>query len=146
VAGHHHGLFQWGTSRGTFLQTIGSRKMVPSRMLRIVPLGLLHICFSLNSLTRPSSAVIVAHLTATPCCLVAIAASIVTWSSVASRCSTPRSKYFRSMSRYGRISFSRIFCQMMRVISSPSISTTGFFTLILLIPLGLSLSVHNRKL
>ncbi len=29
------------------------------------------------------------------------------------------------------MSFSRIFCQMIRVISSPSISTTGFFTLIL---------------
>src|ERR1044072_2126715 len=37
------------------------------------------------------------------------------------------------MSKYGRISFSLIFCQMIRVISSPSISTTGFFTLILAI-------------
>src|SRR5688572_23660138 len=36
------------------------------------------------------------------------------------------------MSRYGRMSCSRMLCQMMRVISSPSISTTGFFTLILL--------------
>src|SRR5258705_4159051 len=35
------------------------------------------------------------------------------------------------MSRYGRMRVSRIFCQMMRVISSPSISTTGVFTLIL---------------
>src|SRR5216683_3926389 len=34
------------------------------------------------------------------------------------------------MSRYGRISLSLISFQMMRVISSPSISTTGFFTLI----------------
>src|SRR5215470_16302480 len=34
------------------------------------------------------------------------------------------------MSRYGWISFSLISCQMMRVISSPSISTTGFATLI----------------
>src|SRR5882672_7013022 len=50
-----------------------------------------------------------------------------------SRDSMPRSKYFRSMSRYGRMSVSRIFCQIMRVISSPSISTTGFFTLILVI-------------
>ena len=29
------------------------------------------------------------------------------------------------------MSVSRIFCQMIRVISSPSISTTGFLTLIL---------------
>src|SRR5512139_276690 len=45
----------------------------------------------------------------------------------------PRSKYLRSMSRYGRMRVSRIFCQMIRVISSPSISTTGFFTVILAI-------------
>src|SRR5665213_2267113 len=34
------------------------------------------------------------------------------------------------MSRYGRISRSLMKCQMMRVISSPSSSTTGFATLI----------------
>ncbi len=85
--------------RGTFLQMIGSRKIVPSRMLRIVPFGLRHICFSLNSFTRASSGVIVAHFTATPYWRVAFAASMVTWSLVASRCSTPRSKYFRSTSR-----------------------------------------------
>src|SRR5471032_2040031 len=41
------------------------------------------------------------------------------------------------MSRYGRISLSLMNFQMMRVISSPSISTTGFFTLIfgILLPL-----------
>src|SRR6266403_247210 len=33
------GLVQPGTSRGTFLQRMGSRKMTPPRMLRIVPLG-----------------------------------------------------------------------------------------------------------
>ena len=32
-----------------FFIMIGSRKTVPPRMLRIVPLGLFHICFSLNS-------------------------------------------------------------------------------------------------
>ena len=72
------GFVQCGTSRGTFLQMIGSRKIVPSRMLRIVPLGDFHICLRLNSLTRASSGVIVAHLTATPYCLVAFAESIVT--------------------------------------------------------------------
>lgn len=38
-----------GTRRGMFLQIIGSRKTVPSRMFLIVPLGLFHISFSLNS-------------------------------------------------------------------------------------------------
>ena len=57
--------------RGTFRQMIGSRKMVPSRMLRMVPFGDRHICLRLNSLTRASSGVMVAHLTATPCFLVA---------------------------------------------------------------------------
>src|ERR1700676_3163792 len=37
------------------------------------------------------------------------------------------------MSRYGRISLSLMRCQMIRVISSPSSSTTGFVTLILAI-------------
>src|SRR3954453_23363010 len=40
----------------------------------------------------------------------------------------PRSKYFRSTSRYGRISFSLMNDQMTRVISSPSSSTSGVFT------------------
>ncbi len=46
------GLVQPGTRRGTFLQMIGSRKMTPPRMLRIVPFGDFHIFFSLNSSTR----------------------------------------------------------------------------------------------
>ena len=85
------GWVQPGTRRGTFLQMMGSRKMQPPRMLRIVPFGLRHISLRPNSFTRPSSGVMVAHLTATPCFLVALAASIVTWSLVLSRYSTPRS-------------------------------------------------------
>ena len=85
------GWVQPGTSRGTFLQMIGSRKMVPPRMLRIVPLGDFHIFLRLNSFTRASSGVMVAHFTPTPYFLIASAASTVTWSSVASRCSMPRS-------------------------------------------------------
>ena len=57
---------QFGTRRGILLITIGSRNTVPSRMLRIVPFGLFHICFSLNSSTRASSGVMVAHLIPTP--------------------------------------------------------------------------------
>ncbi len=72
------GCVQPGTRRGTFLQMIGSRKIVPSRMLRIVPLGDFHIFLRLNSFTRPSSGVIVAHLTPTLYFLIACAASIVT--------------------------------------------------------------------
>lgn len=40
---------QPGTSLGMFLQMIGSRKTVPPRMFLIVPLGLFHIFFRLNS-------------------------------------------------------------------------------------------------
>ena len=43
------GCVQPGTSRGTFLQMIGSRKMTPPRMLRMVPFGDLHIFLRLNS-------------------------------------------------------------------------------------------------
>ena len=67
------------------LMMMGSRKMTPPRMLRIVPLGERHIFFRPNSSTRASSGVIVAHLTPTPYCLMAFAASTVIWSSVASR-------------------------------------------------------------
>ncbi len=49
--------------------TIGSRKMTPPRMLRIVPFGERYISFRPNSSTRASSGVIVAHLTPTPCAL-----------------------------------------------------------------------------
>src|SRR5437588_5922176 len=124
------GLVQPGTSRGTFLQMIGSRKITPPRILRIVPFGDFHISFRPNSFTRASSGVMVAHLTPTPTFLMALAASIVTWSLVLSRYSIPRSKYIRLISRNGRINLSLMYCQMIRVISSPSSSTTGLDTLI----------------
>jgi hypothetical protein len=71
---------------------IGSRKMTPPRMLRIVPLGDFHIFLRPNSFTRASSGVMVAHFTPTPISLMALAASIVTWSLVWSRYSIERSK------------------------------------------------------
>ena len=79
------GLVQPGTNRGMLETTIGSRNTTPPRMLRIVPFGDRHIFLRPNSATRSSSGVIVAHLTPTPYCLMALAASTVTWSSVASR-------------------------------------------------------------
>ncbi len=85
------GLVQPGTSRGMLEMTIGSRKITPPRMLRMVPFGDRHIFLSPNSSTRASSGVMVAHLTPTPCFLIAFAASTVIWSSVASRLSMPRS-------------------------------------------------------
>src|SRR5215469_3392301 len=124
------GLVQPGTSRGTFLQMIGSRKITPPKMLRMVPFGERYISFSPNSFTRASSGVMVAHLTPTPTFLMALAASTVTWSLVLSRYSIPRSKYCRSISRKGWMSLSLMDCQMIRVISSPSSSTTGLVTLI----------------
>jgi len=116
------GCVQPSTSRGTFSQMIDSRKMVPSRRLRSVPFGLRYIRFRLNSVTRASSGVMVAHFTPPPYWAIACAASTVTWSSVCSRYSMPRSYYFRPISRYGRISLSLMNPQMMRVISSPSSS------------------------
>ena len=124
------GLVQPGTSRGTFLQMIGSRNITPPRMLRMVPFGDFHISLRPNSFTRASSGVMVAHLTPTPTFLMALAASTVTWSLVLSRYSIPRSKYIRLTSRNGLISLSLMYCQMIRVISSPSSSTTGLVTLI----------------
>ena len=50
-----------------------------------------YIFLRLNSFTRASSGVMVAHFTPTPYCLMALAESIVTWSSVASRFSIDRS-------------------------------------------------------
>ena len=55
------GLIHPGTALGTFCTRIGSRKTVPPRMFRIVPLGDFHIFFNPNSMTRASSGVIVAH-------------------------------------------------------------------------------------
>src|SRR3954471_2113279 len=124
------GLVQPGTRRGTFLQMMGSRNTTPPRMLRIVPFGDFHISLRPNSFTRASSGVMVAHLTPTPTFLMALAASTVTWSLVLSRYSIPRSKYIRFTSRNGLISLSLMYCQMIRVISSPSSSTTGLVTLI----------------
>src|SRR2546421_1262554 len=130
------GLVQPGTRRGTFLQMIGSRKITPPRMLRMVPFGDFHISLRPNSFTRASSGVMVAHLTPTPTFLMALAASTVTWSLVLSRYSIPRSKYISSRSRNGLISLSLMYCQMIRVISSPSSSTTGLVTLIFAMEIG----------
>src|SRR6195952_1846941 len=130
------GLVQPGTRRGTFLQMMGLRKITPPRMLRMVPFGDFHISFRPNSFTRASSGVMVAHLTPTPTFLMALAASIVTWSSVLSRYSIPRSKYIRLISRNGVISLSLMYCQMIRVISSPSSSTTGLVTLVFPMEVG----------
>ena len=50
-----------------------------------VPFGLRHICLSLNSFTRASSGVIVAHLMPTLCSRIALAESTVIWSLVCPR-------------------------------------------------------------
>ena len=66
-----------GTHLGIFEITIGSLNTVPFRMFLIVPFGDLHISLRPNSSTLPLSGVMVAHLMATLCFLVASAASIV---------------------------------------------------------------------
>ena len=70
---------------------IGARNTVPSRIARIVPFGLFHISCRLYSVMRCTFGVMVAHLTATPRRLVALAESAVTWSEVLSRLGSPRS-------------------------------------------------------
>ncbi len=85
------GRVQPGTMRGMLEMTMGSRKTVPFKMLRMVPLGDRHISLSLNSCTRSSSGVMVAHLMPTLNFLMALAASTVTWSFVLSRLGRPRS-------------------------------------------------------
>src|SRR5262245_29668432 len=130
------GLVQPGTRRGTFLQMIGSRKITPPRMLRMVPFGDFHISLRPNSFTRASSGVMVAHLTPTPTFLMALAASIVTWSLVWSRYSIPRSKYMSSTSRKGLIRWSLVYCPAIRVIWSRSTATLGLFTLVFAMAAG----------
>jgi len=85
------GFFQPGMSRGILLIRMGYLKTVPLSIFLMVPFGLFHIFFSLNYLTRASSGVIVAHLMPTLYFLIASAASMVTWSLVASRFSMLRS-------------------------------------------------------
>merc|ERR1719157_61963 len=124
------GSVQLGINLGMLEMMIGSLKTVPPRWFLIVPFGDFHIFLSLNSATLASSGVMVAHLIPTLHWFTASAASRVTLSSVASLFSMLKSKYLISISRYGRMSLSLISCQIILVISSPSISTTGLATLI----------------
>lgn len=78
------GLVHPGTNLGRVFVTIGSLKVVPSKMLRIVPFGDFHIYFNLNSLTLASSGVIVAHLALHLYFFTALPASSVILSSVLS--------------------------------------------------------------
>ena len=71
------GYFHPGTSLGILSITIGSLNTVPLSSFLIVPFGLFHIFFKPNSLTLPSSGVIVAHLIPTLYYLIALAASRV---------------------------------------------------------------------
>ena len=85
------GFFQNFTAGWMEGMVMGVRNTVPSSMARMVPLGLFHIWCRLYSLMRCTLGVMVAHLTATPRRLVALAESMVTWSEVLSRYGRPRS-------------------------------------------------------
>lgn len=110
------GFFHPGISLGIFFMMMGYLKTVPFKILRIVPLGLFHIYFNLNYLTLSSSGVIVAHFIPTLQTLMALAASNVTWSLVASLFYMPRSKYWMLRSKNGRIRLSFMAFQITLVI------------------------------
>ena len=97
----------WRSPNGTIRNIIGGTvfrepiicknipKLVPSWTDPVIigrhAFGDLHIFFNLNSSTRASSGVIVAHLIPTPIFLIAFAESTVIWSSVLSLLFIPRS-------------------------------------------------------
>lgn len=66
MAGDGDGFSQFLTQGSIPFTTMGALNTVPSRMERMVPLGLFHISFSLYSSIRAALGVIVAHFTATP--------------------------------------------------------------------------------
>ena len=68
------GSFQVRTTGEIPLTMMGARNTVPSKMARMVPLGLFHIWERWYSSTRWALGVMVAHLTATPYFLLALAA------------------------------------------------------------------------
>jgi len=80
-----------GTIRNILGGVIFREPIICKNVPRLVPLGERYIRLRLNSFTRVSSGVMVAHLTPTPTFLIASAASTVIWSSVLSRCSMLRS-------------------------------------------------------
>lgn len=69
------GCDQPGTRRGMFLQRIGSRKTVPPRMFLMVPFGLFHIFFSLNSEEKKMHSCMYTHLLL----LIIVVVSKVNW-------------------------------------------------------------------
>jgi len=125
------GFVQPGTSRGMFEMMIGSRKTTPPRMLRMVPFGLRHIFFRPNSSTRASSGVMGG----------AFDADTVLEDGVRGvdghlvrRCGPLLDAQVVVLQVEVQVrvdQLSLMNCQMMRVISSPSSSTTVPWTLIL---------------
>ena len=99
-------------------------------MLRTVPLGECHIFLRLNSFTRASSGAIAAHLTPAPTFLFISAASMVIWSLVVAFLDAEIVREQVNIQVGMNSGLSLMSCQIMRGISSPSISTTGFATLI----------------
>ena len=72
------GLTQLRTHGSMPATVMGVRNTVPSSMARMVPLGDFHISLRPYSSTRAALGVMVAHFTATPYFLVALAESMVT--------------------------------------------------------------------
>ena len=105
---------------------MGVRNTVPSSMARMVPLGLFHICFRSYSSTRAAFGVMVAHFTATPVLLGGLGG--LDGDLVVGGVAVLEAQVVvlgLQVDDRDRSASSLIICQMMRVISSPSISTSG---------------------
>jgi len=70
------GRVQPGTRRGTFWQIMGSRKITPPRIFADRAVSAISHLLQLEFLHAASSGVMVAHLTPTPCLLIALAAQL----------------------------------------------------------------------
>ena len=85
-----------GLSAGVVSTHCHLRKIVPPIVLRNVPFGDGYIRVRLNSVILPWSGAMSAHLTPTPYCRIAWAASTVTWSSLGWLHLTPRQRAARA--------------------------------------------------
>ena len=143
------GRFQVDTKGRMFFTKMGVRKTVPSSMARMVPLGLFHSCLRLYSRPGPALGVMVAHLTPTPYFMMALCRVD---GDLVVRVVAMLYVQVVVLERHVEVGKEQLVldhCHMIRVISSPSISTRGVFTLIFSMPFSITsvpcyLPLHRR--